>query len=120
MNSSLMSELVEFAHDKKELVELCKNNEQQTKNSLVEPYIRLLGFDTSDARAVRVEYQTATVRAADRVDYALMVEERPIVFVEAKSLAPQRCLRYIANEQATEKLHVGLCQRQVWSSHGWT
>lgn len=87
MSDSLMNELLTFAQDKRELIGLCKNNEQQTKNSLVEPYIRLLGFDPSNAHEVRVEYHTATVRAADRVDYALMAEDRPIVFVEAKSLS---------------------------------
>ncbi len=86
-NDSFKDELLEFARDAKEVIRLCKNNEQQTKNSLVEPYIKLLGFDPSDVHQVRVEYQTATVRAADRVDYALMDGSSPFVFVEAKSLA---------------------------------
>ena len=88
MGDSIRSELLAFAEEAKakKAVDLCRNKEQQTKNSLVEPYIRLLGFDPSDALQVRVEYQTATVHTPDHVDYALMDVSKPFVFVEAKSL----------------------------------
>ena len=87
MNDSLSKQMLSFAKNSKELVSLCKKREQQTKNSLVEPYLKMLNYDPSNPLQVRAEYQTSTVRNADRVDYALMEGDRPIAFVEAKSLS---------------------------------
>ena len=101
MGNSIRNELLAFAEEAKakKAVDLCRNKEQQTKNSLVEPYIRLLGFDPSDALQVRVEYQTATVHTPDHVDYALMDVNNPVAFVEAKSLGH----REVANSTRMNK-----------------
>lgn len=67
-----------------DLVALCQN-EDQTKLTLINPYMELLGFDVSDPRQVRVEFETGIGKGVERVDYAIFDDESPIVLVEAKS-----------------------------------
>lgn len=59
-------------------------NEQNTKATLVEPILRALGWDTEDIDEVVHEYKP---RKADKpVDYALLVQRAPRLFIEAKAL----------------------------------
>jgi hypothetical protein len=56
--------------------------EQNTKAALIEPLLRALGWDVEDVDEVHREYKA---RAMDNpVDYALMLERKPVLFVEAK------------------------------------
>ncbi len=87
MSDTLLCELEKFAQAKLKLTALVEKNEAATKASLIDPYIKLLGFDTADPLQVRVEFRTATVKAADKVDYALMYGEKPVAYVEAKALS---------------------------------
>lgn len=75
-----IKELREKAEDRRYMSYV--NGEQGTKNALIEPFLRALGFDPSDARAVRLEYQIGS----GRVDYALFLPEQPgpVFLVEAK------------------------------------
>lgn len=57
------------------------NKEQGTKNAIIEPFIRALGFHPSDARSVQMEYRIG----GKKVDYALCVEDMPVFLIEAKS-----------------------------------
>jgi hypothetical protein len=58
--------------------------EQNTKAALIEPVLRSLGWDVEDVDEVHREYKQ---RSMDNpVDYALMLEDRPVLFVEAKGL----------------------------------
>ena len=59
-------------------------NEQNTKASLIEPVLRALGWDLEDLDEVQREYKP---RSADNpFDYALLVLDRPRLFIEAKAL----------------------------------
>lgn len=59
-------------------------NEQETKQALITPMLRALGWDCEEDEAVRLEYRYRG--QGNPVDYALMDGDRPLVFVEAKSL----------------------------------
>jgi len=59
-------------------------NEQETKATLIEPVIQALGWDVHDVEDVAYEYK---VERRDRpVDYALLLDRTPALFVEAKAL----------------------------------
>ncbi len=58
--------------------------EQNTKAVLIEPVLAALGWDPRDPAEVFREYSQASVPG--RVDYALLVEGAPALFVEAKDL----------------------------------
>lgn len=58
--------------------------EQNTKAGLVAPLLRVLGWDVEDLREVHLEYRR---RPNDNpVDYALLIQGAPRMFVEAKAL----------------------------------
>ena len=84
MTDSLYAKLQSYALEKQDLVALC-SNEEQTKLSLINPYLELLGFDVGNPRQVRVEYETGIGKGVERVDYAVFENDSPVVFVEAKS-----------------------------------
>lgn len=59
-------------------------NEQNTKASLIDPVLRALGWDTEDVYEVAREFKP---RRADKpVDYALLSQRTPRLFIEAKAL----------------------------------
>jgi hypothetical protein len=58
-------------------------DEQNTKVKLVQPFISLLGWDMYSAN-VELEYPVQVGVGTKKVDYALMVENSPRVFIEAK------------------------------------
>lgn len=59
-------------------------NETQTRTSLIGPVLVALGWDTADLDDVRTEYPSG--RRDDPVDYALLIDGAPVLFVEAKAL----------------------------------
>ena len=60
-----------------------RRNEDQTRQSLINPILRELGWETADPAAVRNQFPIKQ----NRVDYALMAErDDPIAIVEAKRL----------------------------------
>jgi hypothetical protein len=58
--------------------------EQNTKQALIVPVLRSLGWDMEDLDEVRVEYKPRGAR--NPVDYALLLMRTPRLFVEAKGL----------------------------------
>lgn len=62
-------------------------NEEMTKQSLILPFIQVLGFDIYDPLEVRPEY-TADFgkKKGEKVDYAIFKDSVPIMFFEAKSV----------------------------------
>ena len=65
------------------------NNELQTRLSLVDPVLRVLGWDPQDPTTVRVEHSVRQRNRNNniRVDYALLgAKHEPVAFVEAKKL----------------------------------
>ncbi len=84
MTDSLYAKLRSYALDKKELIKHC-TNEEQTRLSLINPYLELLGFDVRDPRKVLVEYPAGRAKGVERADYAILEDEEPVIIVEAKS-----------------------------------
>jgi hypothetical protein len=60
-------------------------NEANTKNWLIEPLLRSMGWDTHDPSAVAAEYR-AHGQGQNPVDYALFTDGAPALFLEAKAL----------------------------------
>jgi len=58
--------------------------ETQTKESLINPLISALGWDVTDFDEVKLEYKH--IRKATPVDYALLIEMTPKLYIEAKQL----------------------------------
>lgn len=58
-------------------------DEQNTKRKVIEPLIELLGWDIL-SKEVELEYSVQMGRGMKKVDYALKIEDTPVVFVEAK------------------------------------
>lgn len=62
-------------------------NEEMTKQSLIIPFIQVLGFDVFNPLEVRPEYfADFGKRKGEKVDYALFKDDQPIAFIEAKSI----------------------------------
>jgi hypothetical protein len=58
--------------------------EQNTKATLIAPVLRALGWNTEDLDEVRLEYR---FKSPDKpVDYALLLQRKPVLFIEAKAL----------------------------------
>ena len=60
------------------------NNEQQTRISLINPYLKLLGYDVQDPLVCRMEFTADIGKAGERVDYAILQDEKPSILIEAK------------------------------------
>ncbi|MFD1589272.1 type I restriction enzyme HsdR N-terminal domain-containing protein [Halorientalis brevis] len=58
-------------------------DEENTKVKLVQPFLELLGWDLYSTE-VALEYRVPMASGSTHVDYALLVGDSPVVFVEAK------------------------------------
>jgi len=58
-------------------------DEENTKVKLIQPFLELLGWDLYSTE-VSLEYTVPMASGSTHVDYALLVGESPVVFVEAK------------------------------------
>lgn len=76
--------LNEFARKHSDLVDHC-DTEEQTKISLINPFVELLGYNVRDPREVRYEYSVDVRLAKEKVDVALFTDDKPTIFIEAKS-----------------------------------
>lgn len=76
--------------------------EANTKEMLIRPFIEALGWEFLPSE-VMLEYPVRMASRRTKVDYALMVEGTPIVFVEAKGLDTR--LSESHREQITSYLH---------------
>jgi hypothetical protein len=81
MDSLDMADYVE--QSKSILEESPQMNEENTKAKLIQPFISLLGWDMFSTN-VKLEYPVQVGVGTKKVDYALMVENSPKVFIEAK------------------------------------
>ncbi|MEN2975452.1 MAG: hypothetical protein ABDH32_07785, partial [Candidatus Caldarchaeales archaeon] len=62
-----------------------EKSEALTRYCLVDPFIKIWGWDLGDPSQVRPEYTTE----AGRPDYALLIEDKPIIYVGVKALGKQ-------------------------------
>lgn len=58
--------------------------EQDTKNAMIEPLLKVIGWPKDDLERVRAEYRHTA--KSNPVDYALLSRGRPVLLVEAKAL----------------------------------
>ncbi|MCK5295403.1 MAG: type I restriction enzyme HsdR N-terminal domain-containing protein [Alphaproteobacteria bacterium] len=68
--------------------EVCNNNEQQTIDVLIKPFLRdVLGYNHENPEELRSEF-TADVsgRKGEKVDIVLMSDNKPIILIECKAL----------------------------------
>ena len=63
-----------------------RNNEQATKNALIEPFIAALGYSTRNTNEVAPEYPVTVGNQTQRADYAILRDGNPIILFECKSL----------------------------------
>ncbi|MFC6825362.1 type I restriction enzyme HsdR N-terminal domain-containing protein [Halopelagius fulvigenes] len=77
-------EVNEYVQRSLQLIEASPQmDEQNTKVRLVQPFLELLGWDLYSTE-VELEYTIPMASGSTHVDYALLVGESPVVFVEAK------------------------------------
>ena len=64
------------------------DSEETTKIALITPFLRIMGYDTTNPAEVKAEY-TADVgtKQGEKVDFAILENGNPIVFIECKSAA---------------------------------
>ena len=114
----LLESLKQFSERAIKIQEAC-DNEEQTKVSLVNPYIEMLGYDVRDPLMVRLEYTSDIGKHGEKVDYAILRDGKPTILIEAKSAgthfdrgkAPTQLQRYfMASEAELAALTNGL----VW------
>ena len=60
-------------------------NEAQTRNTLIEPLLKVMGYDTTHPAEVMPEYTTDVgTKKGEKVDYALLQDGKPVILIEAK------------------------------------
>ncbi len=74
--------LNKVVNDNKELI----NNEESTKQFLILPFLRGLGYDTYSPQEVTPEFTADFHKKNEKVDYAISINGEPKIFVEAKSM----------------------------------
>ncbi len=80
-----IDEVEEYVNRSQQLLEASPQmNEQNTKVRLVQPLLELLGWDLYSTE-VELEYTVPMASGSTHVDYALLVGDSPVVFVEAKA-----------------------------------
>lgn len=62
------------------------NNEESTKQFLILPFIRELGYDTYSPQEVTPEFTADFHKKNEKVDYAISINGEPKIFVEAKAM----------------------------------
>ncbi|HEX3598078.1 MAG TPA: hypothetical protein VHU80_23370, partial [Polyangiaceae bacterium] len=72
----------------KELSDRVKGNEQATKQSLIGPFLTMLGYDLTDPRECIPEYKAdfGKDRSTKPIDWAFLQSDSFIFFVEAKEV----------------------------------
>ena len=84
VQEGMLEQMETFAVRARAIAPLC-DNEEQTKVSLINPYLELLGYDVRDPRHVRLEVRADIHEGREKVDYAVMREGNPWMVVEAKA-----------------------------------
>jgi hypothetical protein len=61
------------------------NNEETAKTAIILPFIQLLGYDTANPLEIQTEFSAPWGEKKDqRVDFAILKDQKPILFIEAK------------------------------------
>lgn len=91
---SLNEKILNFQKDvlvKRDLV----NNEENTKQALINPFLLLLGYDVHNPNEVEFEFNASfSYKNNDKVDYAIKSNGKPIFFIEAKKVTEELTKHY--------------------------
>lgn len=80
-------EINEYVEQSQQLIESSPQmDEENTKVKLVQPFLDLLGWDLYSTE-VSLEYTVPMASGSTHVDYALLVGDSPVVFVEVKPVS---------------------------------
>jgi hypothetical protein len=61
--------------------------EEGTKNALIMPFIRILGYDPFNPNEVNPEYVADVgVKQGEKIDYAIMKNDKPVILIECKTV----------------------------------
>jgi len=61
--------------------------EEGTKNALIMPFIRILGYDPFNPNEVNPEYVADVgVKQGEKIDYAIMKDDKPVILIECKTV----------------------------------
>lgn len=61
-------------------------NEEQTKQSLIMPFFKVLGYDVLNPKEFVPEYTADVgIKKGEKVDYAIIIDGKPLILVECKS-----------------------------------
>lgn len=89
-------DIEKFGEELKKLgkrVEKIKNNintEEATKTSLVMPFFQILGYDIFDPMEFVPEFTADVgIKKGEKVDYAIMLNNQPVILIESKSINEQ-------------------------------
>ena len=88
---------------------ILESGEGVTRSALVDPMLRELGWDTADPTMVWPEYP---LDSGGKVDYALLVDDKPRIFLEVKRLgdnlvgASEQVIKYCRESSAARKERV--------------
>lgn len=62
-------------------------NEEQTKQSLIMPFFKVLGYDVLNPFEFVPEYTADVgIKKGEKVDYAIIIDDKPLILVECKSV----------------------------------
>jgi hypothetical protein len=81
MDAAKINELAERARQYSGM----KLNEEQTKNTLILPFIKSLGYDIFNPFEVKAEFTSDIgTKKGERIDYAIMRGDKPAILIECK------------------------------------
>lgn len=84
------------------------DNEANTKKKLIEPLLDILGWELL-GNEVRLEYPIQVGTSSVHADYALIIEGKPVVLVEAKAFDVD-----LSNEQSSQIISYGRVEDVRW------
>ena len=123
-NNKFEEQLKSHAEKMRDIYIHCEG-EEQTKISMINPFIELLEYDVRDPRVVKLEYPVSS-KAGTRVDYAIFCSDEvgstdtPTILIEAKAasndLAHAQLLRQISDyaNLASSVEFVALTNGHLW------
>lgn len=79
----LKSDLLVFASKATEIKEKCKN-EQSTKQSLILPFLQILGYDIFNPSEVEPEVVCDIKNSVDKIDYVIHIDGKQQILIECK------------------------------------
>jgi len=79
-----IDELYQFSRNAAKIKDAL-STEEATKNSLILPFFKMLGYDVFNPFEFIPEYSADVGdKKGDKVDYAIMIDGKPLILIEAK------------------------------------